>query len=151
MLKELQNKIFLEQNTSIVAQSQGIYCRISLALPRSEGLRFASIYWLRWSRALGAGAELAPSLRSAEAFGCSLGTRPARGEPDPPGCCATGAGTAAAGRRRAGCRHQLMALGMRAADPSVPPLLAAPTLATCREVDAHFLLAPGASTRISRG
>lgn len=38
LLKELQNKVFLEQNTSIVAQSQGGYCRISPALPRSEGL-----------------------------------------------------------------------------------------------------------------
>lgn len=49
----------LEQNTSIVAQSQGSYCRISPALPRSEQSPFGSICWLCWCMA-----ELAPSLCS---------------------------------------------------------------------------------------
>lgn len=42
------------------------------------------------------------------------------------------------------------ALGVWAEDPSVPPPMAAPTLASCREEDGRFLLAPGASSRISR-
>lgn len=150
MLKELQNKIFLEQNTSIVAQSQGSYCRISLALPRSEGLQFASICWLSWSRVLSAGVELALSLRSAEASGCSLGTHPARVSR------ALQDAVPRAQTRCSGCwlgagGMQTPALGVRAADPSMPLLLAAPTLTSCREVEAHFFLAPGASTRISRG
>lgn len=71
----------LEQNTSIMAQSQGSYCRISPALPRSEQSPFGSICWLCWCRA-----ELAPSLCSPD-------------EPVPRVLCQVGVQTPAAGAR----------------------------------------------------